>query len=100
MRHLARHLARTVAISAVVAGLATSGPAAAMGVVTGVPGPGVAVTVPPLDPAVGNHVGSPANGAYCATAARNCMLHNAGYVGGPCSCRIHGGRARGHITTQ
>lgn len=70
------------------------------GAVTGLPGPGVAVTVPPLDPANGSPIGSPPGRPYCATPTRNCLLHTAGYVGGRCSCHVHGGREHGHIMAQ
>ena len=36
-------------------------------------------------------------GAYCATPVRTCLLINPSYVGGGCSCRITGGRARGAV---
>jgi hypothetical protein len=90
-----RDVTRTIAAAAVAAGLAWSGTALAMGG-GGYGGPAVAVTVPPLGPAFESFPVGP----YCATPTRNCMLHSTGYVGGPCSCHVRGGRAHGHIAAQ
>ncbi len=98
-----RHMAKTITAAAFVVGLAWSGTDVAMAAGMGgggYGGPGVAVTVLPLDPAGGEHSGSAPTASYCATPVRNCMLHNTGYVGGPCSCRDHGGRSHGHIVAQ
>jgi hypothetical protein len=37
-------------------------------------------------------------GNYCTTPVKNCELYHASYVGGGCSCRVPGGRARGSVT--
>jgi hypothetical protein len=37
-------------------------------------------------------------GIYCATPAKTCELYRASYVGGGCSCRVPGGRARGFVS--
>jgi hypothetical protein len=37
-------------------------------------------------------------GSYCTISVKACELHHASNVGGSCSCRVPGGRARGLVT--
>jgi len=64
------------------------------------PGPGIAYTVPPLQPAWSDQYANPPAGTYCATPTRTCSLHRAGYAGDPCSCHARGGRELGRIVPQ
>ena len=92
-----RSLAKPIVAAALAAALigSTSGMAFAGGFGgAAVPFPGVAVTVPPLEPA------TPPVGSYCATPARTCLLRQAGYVGAQCSCRVRHGHAVGSIVAQ
>jgi hypothetical protein len=97
-----RRVAKTIVAAAFVAGLAWGGTDVATGHMGGggYAGPGVVVTVPPLDPASDDHAEGSPIGSYCATPKRNCLLHNTGYAGTPCSCRDHGRRSHGHIVAQ
>lgn len=36
-------------------------------------------------------------GGYCATSVKTCQLINPSVIGGGCSCRVAGGRARGEV---
>lgn len=45
----------------------------------------------------GRSVATGSIGMHCATSARTCMLRNASYIGGGCSCRVPGGRAHGSV---
>ena len=38
-----------------------------------------------------------ASGNYCATPVKTCLLHEPGWVGTGCSCKVYGGRARGTV---
>lgn len=46
----------------------------------------------------GRSVAAGGVGMHCATQVKTCLLRNASYVGGGCSCRVAGGRARGTVT--
>jgi hypothetical protein len=46
----------------------------------------------------GRSVASGSIGMHCATSVKTCLLRNASYIGGGCSCRVTGGRARGAVT--
>jgi hypothetical protein len=48
-------------------------------------------------PVTGRSVAAGNIGMRCATTVRTCLLRNASYVGGGCSCAISGGRARGSV---
>jgi hypothetical protein len=37
------------------------------------------------------------SGNYCATSVKTCLLHESGWLGTGCSCRVHGGRAQGFV---
>jgi hypothetical protein len=37
------------------------------------------------------------SGNYCATSVKTCLLNEPGWLGTGCSCRVHGGRARGFV---
>ncbi|MGH6833973.1 MAG: hypothetical protein ACREC9_00140 [Methylocella sp.] len=37
-------------------------------------------------------------GSYCTISVKTCELQHPSYVGGTCSCRVPGGRARGFVT--
>lgn len=47
---------------------------------------------------MGRSVATGQMGIYCTTPAKTCELYHASYVGGDCSCRIPGGRARGLVS--
>ena len=36
-------------------------------------------------------------GNYCATSVKTCLLHEPGWLGTGCSCKVYGGRARGFV---
>jgi hypothetical protein len=36
-------------------------------------------------------------GDYCATSIKTCLLHEPGWLGTGCSCRVSGGHARGFV---
>ena len=38
-----------------------------------------------------------ADGMYCATPVKTCLLYEAGWLGTGCSCKIPGGLARGTV---
>jgi hypothetical protein len=38
-----------------------------------------------------------ADGIYCATPVRTCLLYEPGWLGTGCSCRVPGGYARGMV---
>lgn len=38
-----------------------------------------------------------ADGNYCATAVKTCLLYEPGWLGTGCSCRVPGGFARGTV---
>jgi hypothetical protein len=40
---------------------------------------------------------APADGIYCGTPVRTCLLYEPGWLGTGCSCRIPGGYARGVV---
>jgi hypothetical protein len=46
----------------------------------------------------GRSVASGSIGMHCATSVKTCMLRNASYIGGDCSCKVTGGRAHGSVT--
>jgi hypothetical protein len=46
----------------------------------------------------GRSVAAGNTGMHCATSVKTCLLRNASYVGGGCSCRVAGGRAQGSVT--
>ena len=37
------------------------------------------------------------SGNHCATPAKTCLLHESGWLGTGCSCRVSGGHARGFV---
>jgi hypothetical protein len=54
--------------------------------------------VAPAAPIVtGRSVAAAGLGGLCATPLRTCQLVHASFVGGGCSCRVAGGRARGSV---
>ena len=61
--------------------------------------PGYAYATPVPGPLVtGRSVATGGIGDFCATPVRTCQLVQPSYVGGGCSCRVPGGRARGSVT--
>lgn len=54
-----------------------------------------AAAAPPL--VTGRSVATGQAGNHCTTAVTNCELRHASYVGGGCSYRVAGGRARGIV---
>ncbi len=36
-------------------------------------------------------------GNYCATSVKTCLLHEPGWLGTDCSCKVYGGPARGFV---
>lgn len=46
----------------------------------------------------GRSVATGSIGMHCATSVKTCLLRNASYIGGGCSCKVSGGRARGTVT--
>jgi hypothetical protein len=57
--------------------------------------PGVATTAPLV---TGRSVAVGNVGDFCSTPVKTCQLIQPSYVGGGCSCRVPGGRARGSVT--
>ncbi len=57
--------------------------------------PLVATTAPLV---TGRSVALGGVGDFCATPVKTCQLLQPSYVGGGCSCRVPGGRARGTVT--
>jgi hypothetical protein len=47
--------------------------------------------------ATGRSVAAGSLGLRCATEVKTCVLRNASYVGGGCSCKVTGGRAQGAV---
>ena len=37
------------------------------------------------------------SGNYCATSIKTCLLDEPGWLGTGCSCKVHGGHARGFV---
>jgi hypothetical protein len=46
----------------------------------------------------GRSVATGQMGNFCATSVKTCELRHASYIGGGCSCRVPGGRARGTVS--
>jgi hypothetical protein len=54
--------------------------------------------VPAAPVVTGRSVATGGIGDFCATPVKTCQLVQPSYVGGGCSCRVPGGRARGSVT--
>ncbi|MFZ0507854.1 MAG: hypothetical protein WAM29_07150, partial [Methylocella sp.] len=46
----------------------------------------------------GRSVATGQQGSHCTVSVKACELHHPSYLGGACSCRVPGGRARGLVT--
>jgi hypothetical protein len=59
--------------------------------------PNYAYFAPATPLVTGRSVATGGVGDFCATPVRTCQLVHASFVGGGCSCRVAGGRARGSV---
>ncbi len=60
--------------------------------------PGYAYVAPAAPVVTGRSVATGGTGDFCSTPVKTCQLIQPSYVGGGCSCRVPGGRARGSVT--
>jgi hypothetical protein len=60
--------------------------------------PGYAYVAPAAPLVTGRSVATGGIGDFCSTPVKTCQLIQPSYVGGGCSCRVPGGRARGSVT--